>query len=614
MSESTTIIEPGTNGNAPHPPAPSAAPPKSAGYRAIAIFMTVALAALVLGVAFAKPLSSGAQTLLKATGFSRSAASANAKETHGYYTCSMHPWVLETHPGDCPICAMPLVPIDPAKFSGSLTIDPTVVQNIGVRTQPVVRGPLVMTVRTVGDVTYDEARLYDVNTKFGGWIESLKVDTLGQKVGKGDVLFDVYSPQIYAAQEEYLLALKNRGAGAVADTNRQLLDSAKTRLDYFDLGDAQIGALKRRGTPAKTVAVRSPFAGVVVDKMATDGMKIDPGMRVYRLADLSTVWVQATVYEDQLPYVRQGQGATMTLAYLPGKSFEGKVVYVYPYLNEKTRQAKVRLEFPNADGLLKPGMFAQVELKNVLEQTATLAPQSAVIDTGTRKVAFVSRGGGKFEPRDVTTGTELADGTVQILAGLKPGELVVTSGQFLLDSEARTREALAKLVKGTPAATVEQAAPAEPAKAGAMLADRAAAVDDLLSAYLNITAALGKDSTDGIASAARKVAAAAGRIDGAAGVKSAADTLAAAGGDLKAARAALATLSAAVVPLIESTGVPSTFVGGPVERLHCPMYRHEADAGAAWLQPAGEVRNPYMGGVMPGCQDARQTLPTAAVK
>ena len=260
---------------------------------------------------------------------------------------------------------MDLVPLDPAKFTGNLTIDPVVVQNIGVRTQPVTTGPLVKSIRTVGNVTYDETRVTDVNTKFSGWIEGLKVDSLGEPVKAGQTLFDVYSPALYSAQQEYQLALRNDAAapGAVAETNRQLLESAKTRLELFDLGDDQIDALGKRDEPQKTVAVRSPAAGIVVEKMATEGMQITPGMRVYRIADLSKVWVQATVYESQLPYVKEGQAAAMTLAYLPGESFAGRVAYVYPYVNEKTREATVRLEFDNRDGQLKPGMFATVTLR-----------------------------------------------------------------------------------------------------------------------------------------------------------------------------------------------------------------------------------------------------------
>ena len=315
----------------------------------------------------------------------------------------MHPWVILPEPGPCPICGMDLVPLDADKFTGELAIDPVVVQNIGVRTQPVTTGPLVKSIRTVGDVDYDETRVTDINTKFSGWIEDLEIDSVGAPVEKGDVLFTVYSPALYSAQEEYLLAFRNvqEGVAATADTNRQLLDSARTRLKFFDISDEQIAEVEDRGEAQKTLAVRSPYTGVVIEKMAVEGMQITPGMRVYRIADLSEVWVQATVYEYQLPYVKQGQAATMTLSYLPGETFEGKVVYIYPYLNEKTREAIVRLEFDNPEGRLKPGMFANVMLQNTLADEATLVPQAAVIETGKRQVAFVSLGEGRFEPRDV---------------------------------------------------------------------------------------------------------------------------------------------------------------------------------------------------------------------
>ena len=201
-------------------------------------------------------------------------------------------------------------------------------------------------------------------------------------------------------------------------------------------------------------------------------------MQVYRIADLSKVWVLVTVYEYQLPYVKEGQDAVMTLPYVPGVKFEGKVVYVYPYLDKKTREAQVRLEFDNSDGLLKPGMYANVELRNTLAAVKTLVPRSAVIDTGARQVAFVSQGEGRFEPRNVETGVSTDDGNVEVLSGLKPGEMVVTSGQFLLDSEANTREALAKMVTGEPAA--EQKAEEEQKGAGELTA-----LPELLAAELS---------------------------------------------------------------------------------------------------------------------------------
>ena len=595
---------------------PESPPPKrTVGWPVLAAVSAAFVVALVLGVALAGRL----KTAYHAAGLGKhELVEKTAADGTRYWTCGMHPWIVLPEPGLCPICQMDLVPLDPAKFTGELTIDPVVVQNIGVRTQPVTSGPLVRTVRTVGNVTYDETRVTDVNTKFGGWIEGLKVDSAGAPVKAGETLFNVYSPALYAAQQEYQLALRNdaNANGAVAETNKQLLESARTRLELFDLGDNQIDALGKLDEPQRTVAVRSPAKGVVIDKMATEGMQITPGMRVYRIADLSKVWVQATVYESQLPFVKEGQAATMTLPYLPGESFEGKVAYVYPYLNDKTRATTVRLEFDNAAGTLKPGMFAEVMLRNTMQESATLVPQSAVVETGTRRVAFVSLGDGKFEPRDVTTGTQTADGMVQVLSGLSPGERVVTSGQFLIDSEARTREALAKMIKGDPAAEQEAVVTAATPSVAPLPSTATAPLNDALAAYLKIGDALAGDSTAGVAEqaaaladAARRLAPEARSLDADALAKSA-DALTSAGGDLKAARDAFAKVSDAMVPLARTTGVPSTFDGGPVQAMHCPMYA----GGTRWLQAAGDVRNPYMGSKMIGCFDERDAVATTPVE
>ena len=413
------------------------------------------------------------------------------------YQSGMHPWIITTEPGDCPICGMKLEPIDASRLTGELAIDPTVVQNMGVRTQPVTTGPLTRTIRTVGRVTYDETGVRTVNTKIDGWIEELFVDTEGERVEAGQALFSVYSPQLYAAQEEYLAAWR-RGrdepaeAGLAEGGATELLEAARQRIRYFDLSNEQIAELEERGEPQKAVTVASSFTGVVTQKHVKEGMRIDPGMPVYTLADLSRVWVLATVYERQLPFLREGAAATVELDYLPGRTFEGVVDEVYPYLEDREREVKVRLVFDNPDGVLKPGMFATVRIEGSVSGAVSvpvpgagagvgddrpaeagpavgvLVPRSAVIDTGERRVAFISLGRGRFEPRELELGVSVDDDRVQVLSGLEPGEAVVTSGQFLLDSESRLRESLAKMVSPTveadaPGAAVEEAAVDAPA-------------------------------------------------------------------------------------------------------------------------------------------------------
>lgn len=547
-------------------------------------------------------------------------AAATGHEHEGpaqYWTCGMHPWVILPEPGDCPICGMDLVPLDPAKFEGEIAISPLVVQNMGVRVEEVSSGPLVKTIRTVGIVDYDEESVRDVNIKVSGWIEELYVDSLGLNVKRGQPLFALYSPELFSAQQDYLIA--KRGG------NRSLIDAARTRLEYFDISAEQIAALEKRGGPEKTLTIESPFTGVVTQKHANEGMKVEPGMQVYRIADLSRVWVMVTAYEYQLPYIQEGQEAVMSLEYIPGQTFEGKVDYIYPFLDKKTREAQVRLEFENPAGLLKPGMFASVELRNRLAAEATLAPRSAVIDTGKRQVAFVSLGEGKFEPREVETGLTTEDGKIQILAGLQPGEKVVTSGQFLLDSEANTREALAKMMKGEQAA--EQAPEIAAADAGELVElPRAGqtALREALDAYLVIQTALASDSMDGVAKAADRFSEAFGKLKTVelpndphfwhkhdASLKTITELSAslAKAGDLAAARLVLGKLSVPLRALLFETGVPAANSEGMLV-LRCPMYLQD-QGGAVWLQAAGDVRNPYMGAAMLACFDERTALPAA---
>ncbi|MBI1373617.1 MAG: efflux RND transporter periplasmic adaptor subunit [Phycisphaera sp.] len=595
--------------------------------RKVLILSTAAvIAALAVGTLVGSPVYDGLRRML--SGGHAHAGGASHGGAPQYYTCGMHPWVVLPRPGLCPVCQMKLTPIDPAKFSGDVSINPMTVQNIGVRIEPVTEGPLVKTIRAVGTVDYDETGVRDVNIKINGWIEKLHVDYLGARVTKDQPLFELYSPELYSAQEEYLLAWGNRdkiGAAFVpeaAEAAKQLLESARTKLSYFDITPQQIAALQASGKPAKTMTIRSPHTGVVIAKHANEGMKVDPGMQVFRIADLSKVWVMVTLYEQQLPFVTVGQRAVMTLPYIPGQTFEGKVIYIYPYLDTKTRSVQIRLEFDNSNGVLKPGMYANVELMGTLAETTTLAPRSAVIDTGQRAVAFVSQGEGKFEPRDVVLGPETDDGKVQVLDGLRPGEMVVTSGQFLIDSEAKIRDTLAKMIKGQLATDQVAIARAEEVSQLESLPDAAAAqLVTLLKAYFDIGDALAKDTTDGVAEPARTIAASIDTLlsnplpedehfwhkhDEAAIVRGKALELV----DAKAldkARLIYADLSVALTKLTRATGVPPTF-DKPVLELRCPMYR-EGQGGGHWMQPTGDVRNPFFGSQMLRCYDKRVAVP-----
>jgi len=374
-----------------------------------------------------------------------------------YWVAPMDPTYIRDEPGKSPM-GMDLVPVyeeeDGEKEpTSTIRIDPVTVQNMGVRTALVQKKPLVKYIRTFGNIRTDETKLYEINSKFAGWIEKLYVQSEGEVVKEGQPLFDVYSPELLSAQEEYLLALqqyKNLSSSvypSIRDGAKRLLEASRTRLHYWDLTNEQIEIIERTGRPRKTLTVHSPVSGVVVIQKATQGRYFKAGKRQYKIADLSTVWVDVDIYEYELPWVREGMAAEMDLSYIPGKRFYGKVVYIYPYLESKTRTAKLRLKFPNPNYKLKLDMYATVYLKSTVAKNSLVIPQEAVIDSGVRKVVFVALGKGKFQPREVKLGLEGNDNEFQVLEGLNEGEEIVVSAQFMLDSESRLREAIQKMLE-----------------------------------------------------------------------------------------------------------------------------------------------------------------------
>lgn len=319
-------------------------------------------------------------------------------------------------------------------------------QLIGVRIGWVETRPLEKIIRTVGRIDYDERKVVTVSPKIGGWIEDLYVDFTGKFVRKGDPLLTIYSPELVSTQEEYLIALRAKRDlvkspfPEVAASGNSLVESAKRRLKLWDISDDQIKALEESGEAKKTLTLYSPYSGFVLEKMAYKGMNVMPGMALFKLADLSTVWLYADIYEYELPFIRLGQQASIQLSYLPGEIFSGKVIYIYPSLNPETRTAKVRFEFSNPYGKLKPEMYANVEIKVHLGRKLVV-PDGAVIDTGLRQMVIIDRGNGYFEPREVKVGGKVDDYYV-VLKGLKSGERVVASANFLIDSESKFKEAI----------------------------------------------------------------------------------------------------------------------------------------------------------------------------
>ena len=307
--------------------------------------------------------------------------------------------------------------------------------------------PLEKVIRTVGRVDYDEKRIVTVSPKIGGWIEDLYVDFTGRFVKQGDPLLTIYSPELVSTQEEYLLALRAKKDlvkspfSEVAGSGNSLAESARRRLKLWDITDDQVKALEESGQPRKTLTLYSPFSGIVLEKAAYKGMNVMPGMALFKLADLSIVWLYADIYEYELALHSFGTaGHLFRLSYLPGETFTGKAIYIYPSLNPETRTAKVRFEFPNPHGKLKPEMYANVEIKVSLGRKLAV-PEGAIIDTGLRQIAIIDKGSGYFEPREVKIGAKV-DNYYEVTKGLKAGEKVVTSANFLIDSESKLKEAV----------------------------------------------------------------------------------------------------------------------------------------------------------------------------
>jgi RND family efflux transporter MFP subunit len=393
---------------------------------------------------------------LLSIGFLFVGCSARSSATSGtdqkqLYTCGMHPQVIQDKPGLCPICGMKLTPVlqtsDKAADS-SIHIDPLTAQNMDLRTVAVTRGPVRRSIRTVGVIDYDETALADVSTKFRGWVEKLYVDATGKQMHRGEPLFEIYSPELYLAQTEFLLTLSSptNNAGTAAALRQQ---AALTKLRYWDISEDQIAELERNHQPKKTLRVNAPRDGTVVEKSVVEGQMVEAGMKLYRLADLATVWVQAQVYEQDLPFIKLGQEALVSLASQTDPKFRGRVTYLYPMVDEKTRTARVRMEFHNPGYFLKPGMYATVELNGSVGASAVLVPDMAVLRSGERNTVFVALDGGHFEAREVIIGARAEGNQYQVISGLSEGDRVVTSGQFMLDSESQLREAIQKMSQST---------------------------------------------------------------------------------------------------------------------------------------------------------------------
>ena len=337
---------------------------------------------------------------------------------------------------------------------GTVMLDAATQQKIGVTYTTVRRAHLDRTIRTVGLLQMDDEKIARVHVKVAGWIENVDLNYVGKLVKKGQPLFTLYSPDLVSTEQEYLIARKGQqyltktpytDVSSEADS---LLNATRDRLRLWDVSDAQIHNLEATGKAARVMTLYSPIDGFVMTRNAYEQAYVTPETDLYEIADLSTIWVYVDIFEYEAPYVHVGQTAQMQLSYFPGKSYRGKVTYIYPTLDPKTRTIKVRLEFPNPGYELKPDMYADVQL-NVDYGTQTLVPSEAVLNSGTRQVVFIAKGDGYFEPRDIKIGDQF-DGQTVVLAGLKPGEKIVASGNFLIDSESRLGAAMQQMSASMP--------------------------------------------------------------------------------------------------------------------------------------------------------------------
>ena len=368
------------------------------------------------------------------------------------YRSTMNPNEISDKPGKDSM-GMEMVPFEveeaaPSGVSGraAVRISPERQQLIGVRTEALKIQSIHRLINAVGRIDYAEPNISLVTLKFEGWIEKLIVNSTGRLVRRGEPLLEIYSPDLVAAQQEYLLALKAKDIPGSAGLS--ILNSAREKLRLWDITDQQVENLERMGQIKRTLTIFAPISGFVIEKNVLAGQKVMPGESLFKIADLSRVWVLGDVYEYELPFVKQGQEATISLSYFPGETFSGKITYIYPYLNPETRTNKVRIEVANPEFKLKPEMYANLEIH--VDYGMKLAiPADAVLDAGAKNFAFVDKGDGYFEPREVKLGVR-GEGIYEVLGGVAEGEKVVTSANFLVDSESSLKAALQQMTQSAP--------------------------------------------------------------------------------------------------------------------------------------------------------------------
>lgn len=489
-------------------------PPMGMELRIFSGVLFIVLAGIILGFVLFNPLNlpflQGDDTRIPMAAKAGEDA-PGASEPTQLYQCPMHAHVIESEPGNCPVCNMALMPMDQAganpagkseqnrsssgerevlywyapmdatymrdepglspmgmklvpkyadqsgagSAAGTILIDPVQIQNIGVVSVEAVLGDISRTVRTVGILDFNADLLSWVNTKFSGWIEKVNVAYVGQDVRKGETLFEIYSPELVTTQDEYLraldyaTALRASGRPEARKQAESLVRSTRERLMYWDITPKQIQELETRGKTMRRLPIVSPVDGVVVEVMdqSLEGMYVKPGMNLYKIADMSSIWVHADIYESDLPWVRAGQPVQVSFPYDPGKVIAGTILFLYPEVNQKTRTLKICVELPNEARNLRAGMYSDVLIKGPTIHDAVLIRNSSILRSGERDLVFVELGEGKFEPREIQLGIRGEGDVIQVVSGITPGERVVTQAQFMMDSESRVQEAIAQFME-----------------------------------------------------------------------------------------------------------------------------------------------------------------------
>ncbi len=582
------------------------------------------------------------------------------------YTCGMHPQIIKKEPGNCPICGMTLTPIrspndgkaalpggrklkfyqssmNPGEMSEkpgkdsmgmdlipvfeeegdsgrAIPIDAVTVQRMNLKTAVVTRGPVIREFRTVGTVAYNESGLRDITTKYEGWIEKMLVNANWSAVKAGDPLFEIYSPDLYNAELNFLVAVKAEGEAGGPVTR-----AALARLRLLDLPAEAIAELARTKEARRTTVFPAPADGMVIEKMGVVGQMMKPGERIYRLADLSSVWILAQVFEQDLAFVHPGQEATVRVTYGPERTLAGTVETLLPQVEEQTRSATARLVLPNPEGSLRPGMFVDVRFAAQLADAAVLVPDLAVLRSGEHNTVFLARDNGTFEPREIKLGNRSQGNFYEVLSGLAGGEKVVTSGQFMLDSESQLRDAIQKMLKSADApasAEVEAKPAARPAGAepplvgmeeGTALPDSAKGLLlTLATDTIEAAEALGADDLAGYQRALPKMRQGlsnflAGYAHAAHGPLGKFSDLLPDRTELKAARRDFAYFSTAVTDLARENHLHHR-AGWHI--FQCPMA--PGIGTGRWLARSDKLKNPFYGSAMPDCGDELDGPSTSA--